>query len=66
MVDIRWNTFYLMLARIEELSDALALFFQNPKYADFLITPAEWEIIRELIHVLRPLYLATKQVNLIT
>ena len=52
-----------MLERFLALSNALALFFQDKQYSEYMITGEEWTLIRELVQVLRPLYAATKEIS---
>ena len=44
-VPVRWNTLYLMLERIKELQNALALFCQDKRYSTHMITGHEWTLI---------------------
>ena len=62
-VDTRWNTFYEMLSRILDMKSALALFFQDDRYSNYLINADEWILIKGLTTVLVSLKNATKFVS---
>ena len=65
-VKTRWNTFYLMIDRILEFKDAIILYLAtyNVDNEDRdLIDDGDWDLIKELSVLLRPLWLATKELS---
>ena len=61
---VRWNSFYAMLNRANEMKDALVLFLASYKDDDSeKLSNDEWTLIEELIVVFRPLYTATLELS---
>ena len=63
-VDTRWNSFYLMMDRIRECKDGLILYLvQYNVDKENVLDEDDWELIEELCVILRPLWLATKELS---
>ncbi|ETN82521.1 dimerization domain protein, hAT family [Necator americanus] len=53
-IDMCWNCLYQMLSRLDEEKNTLSfVLVENPHFAD--IKGTEWELVREIIDVLKPL-----------
>lgn len=58
----RWNSTYEMLQRISQIKDALVstLSLNRP---DLMLTFEEWDVISELVTILKPFYEVTIEVS---
>ena len=59
----RWNSWYGMLNRLCEFEDAVALFLVTYKDCKIKLSAEEWDLIKELTLVFRPLYTATNELS---
>ena len=59
-VKTRWNSTYAMLKRLVELRAAVEMFVStDEKLKKLSLSVEEWDMVRHIVDILKPLYLAT-------
>ena len=57
-LDTRWNSTYLMLERLKKLKTGVRYYVANYKNAqDSIITAKEWQLVNQIILLLKPFFL---------